>query len=284
MSHGKLNDLKTLLTDKGYHIMSFWNPSGKRMNHWLSLYYPSGTGLMLDVYSVYLDENSQETDEYLIIVNYYTSDSTTVSTVENAVRYIDGAYDDYRKGNISQTKTDKMDDGVLWSGKAVGVENIDKKVYLVTGRRNGKTLFMQNLIKNIFGFKIKDVIFNDPATIVFWEDGGKTVVQCQNGEEFDPEKGLAMAISKRVYGNDYNYYEVFKKWIGKYNKKKFQKALAEAMKITPDEIIRDGHRYALVKDGTEVTDNGVISSLKLSDSVIKPYCDIKLENPEDDNK
>ena len=58
------------------------------------------------------------------------------------------------------------------------------------------------------------------------------------------------------------------------------------MKITPDEIIRDGHRYALIKDGTEVTDNGVISSLKLDETgtILKPYCDIKVNKPEDDNK
>jgi hypothetical protein len=59
---------------------------------------------------------------------------------------------------------------------------------------------------------IKDVIFNDPATIVFWEDGTKTVVKAQD-EEFDPEKGLAMAISKKALGNQGNYCNEFKKWI-----------------------------------------------------------------------
>ena len=66
---------------------------------------------------------------------------------------------------------------------------------------------------------IKDVIYNDPATIVLWKDGSKTVVKAE-GEKFDPEKGLAMAISKRVMGDDYNYYETFKKYVGKYEKKK----------------------------------------------------------------
>lgn len=64
--------------------------------------------------------------------------------------------------------------------------------------------------------EIKNVIFNDPATIVFWSDGQKTVVKAQNGDEFDPEKGLAMAISKRVLGNQGNYYEEFKKWLPEY--------------------------------------------------------------------
>ena len=62
-----------------------------------------------------------------------------------------------------------------------------------------------------YQFKIKRVLFNNPATIVFWADGDKTVVKCQNGEPYDPEKGLAMAISKKALGNDRNYYNTFAK-------------------------------------------------------------------------
>lgn len=57
---------------------------------------------------------------------------------------------------------------------------------------------------------IKYVIFNDPATIVFWSDDTKTVVKCQEGDIFDKEKGLAMAISKKFFGNKGSYYETFK--------------------------------------------------------------------------
>lgn len=66
---------------------------------------------------------------------------------------------------------------------------------------------------------IKNVIFNPPATIVFWADGTKTVVKTQEGDDFDPEKGLAMAISKKALGNQGNYYNQFKKWTGEYEKK-----------------------------------------------------------------
>ena len=59
---------------------------------------------------------------------------------------------------------------------------------------------------------IQKVIFNDPATIVIWADGTKTVVKC-DCELYDPEKGLAMAISKKALGNKGNYYETFKKWV-----------------------------------------------------------------------
>ena len=48
---------------------------------------------------------------------------------------------------------------------------------------------------------------------MFWSDGKKTVVKCADGETFDEEKGLAMAISKRVLGNKSNYYNEFKKWL-----------------------------------------------------------------------
>ena len=60
---------------------------------------------------------------------------------------------------------------------------------------------------------IKKVIFNDPATIVLWTDGTKTVVKSQDKDQFDKEKGLAMAIVKKALGNEGRYYEIFKKWL-----------------------------------------------------------------------
>ena len=59
---------------------------------------------------------------------------------------------------------------------------------------------------------ITKVIFNDPATIVIWSDGTKTVVKCDERDEFDPEKGLAMAICKKHFGGG-SYNDIFKKWI-----------------------------------------------------------------------
>ena len=69
---------------------------------------------------------------------------------------------------------------------------------------------------------IKKVIFNDPATIVFWKDGTKTIVKRQEGAEFDPEKGLAMAISRHylcdICGLE-RYDGIFKRYIPKEMKK-----------------------------------------------------------------
>lgn len=67
---------------------------------------------------------------------------------------------------------------------------------------------------------IKKVIFNDPATIVFWEDGDKTIVKCQDGDEYSKETGLAMCIAKKALGNKGNFNDVFKEWIPEYGKGK----------------------------------------------------------------
>lgn len=67
---------------------------------------------------------------------------------------------------------------------------------------------------------ITNVIFNPPATIVFWSDHTKTVVKCDTSlEKYDPEKGLAMAISRKMLGdNKREYYNIFLHWTKKWNK------------------------------------------------------------------
>jgi hypothetical protein len=79
-------------------------------------------------------------------------------------------------------------------------------------------------------FAIEKVIFNDPATIVMWKDGTKTVVKCNEGDTYDPEKGLAMAISKKALGNKGNYYNTFTEWLPEeeeFNAEEFEEFNAE---------------------------------------------------------
>lgn len=62
-------------------------------------------------------------------------------------------------------------------------------------------------------FRIKKVIFNNPATIVYWEDGAKTVVKCDEDDYYDKETGLALCFMKKALGNKGNYNDIFKKYI-----------------------------------------------------------------------
>jgi hypothetical protein len=96
--------------------------------------------------------------------------------------------------------------------------SIDRILYGVYGAR-GQVLLGPNVhtkksqLKRMYFSVIKKVIFNEPATIVFWADGTKTVVKCGEDDIWDPEKGLAMAVTKKFFGNEGFYYDIFKKWI-----------------------------------------------------------------------
>ena len=59
--------------------------------------------------------------------------------------------------------------------------------------------------------EIEKVTFNNPATVVFWKDGTKTVSKCKNGDTFNKETGLAMCIIRKLCRNR-NYNAVFEKY------------------------------------------------------------------------
>lgn len=60
---------------------------------------------------------------------------------------------------------------------------------------------------------IKKVIFSNPATIVFWEDGTKTVVKCSKDDTFSEYAGLSMCITKKLLGS--NFKKEMNKWCNK---------------------------------------------------------------------
>ena len=99
-----------------------------------------------------------------------------------------------------------------------GYAYIDTDMSILANMQKQFDYYKKKALNDIYGkskssnWGINRVIFNDPATIVVWNDGSKTVVKASN-EPFDPEKGLAMAIAKKALGNKGNYYEVFKKYI-----------------------------------------------------------------------
>lgn len=62
-------------------------------------------------------------------------------------------------------------------------------------------------------YGIKKVIYNNPATIILWKDGTKTVVKVQNGDTYSKELGFAMCVSKKYFGNQSNFNNVFKKYV-----------------------------------------------------------------------
>ena len=96
--------------------------------------------------------------------------------------------------------------------------------------------------------EIKNVIFNDPATIILWEDGTKTIVKCQDGDEYSAELGLAMCIAKKALGNKGNFNEVFKKWLpveSEYPRIILENpsgGMTESFRIKLEEVLNDCYR------------------------------------------
>lgn len=174
-----------------------------------------------------------------------------------------------------------------------------RKVYIGTGRSNGKTAY-ESLVencrygldyshddhsadtisywyndcirtmeayKNINKNQIKNVIFNNPATIVFWGDGSKTVVKC-NEDEFDPEKGLAMAIAKHFMGTSKSkgdYYKVFEEWVPKEEEVIERKPIGQVTNTTVNEednsITLDCTLYFTPEDGGKAW-KGIIETIE----------------------
>ena len=48
---------------------------------------------------------------------------------------------------------------------------------------------------------IKKIMYKPPATIVFWNDGTKTVAVCEKGDTYNRELGFALCVLKKKYGN-----------------------------------------------------------------------------------
>ena len=50
------------------------------------------------------------------------------------------------------------------------------------------------------GLHQKKIIYNDAATIVYWTDGTKTVVKCNENDEYSEYAGFIAAVAKKMYG------------------------------------------------------------------------------------
>lgn len=50
---------------------------------------------------------------------------------------------------------------------------------------------------------IKEIIYNNPATIVFWSDNTKTTAKCDPHDKYDTEKGVMLAVMKKLVCSDF---------------------------------------------------------------------------------
>lgn len=97
--------------------------------------------------------------------------------------------------------------------KRAALRNILNTAYGMTGVSSDKSKSNNDISKPKMTHGcpgIKKVIFNDPATIVLWDDGTKTVVKCSLGDTYSEWSGLAFCICKKLMGDE--FHKVFKHW------------------------------------------------------------------------
>lgn len=97
--------------------------------------------------------------------------------------------------------------------KRAALRNILNTAYGMTGASSDKPKSNNDISKPKMTHGcpgIKKVIFNDPATVVIWDDGTKTVVKCSLGDTYSEWSGLAFCICKKLMGDE--FHKVFKHW------------------------------------------------------------------------
>ena len=59
---------------------------------------------------------------------------------------------------------------------------------------------------------IKKIMYKPPATIVFWNDGTKTVSVCEKEDAYNKELGFALCVLKKKYDNK-TVHEMLEKYV-----------------------------------------------------------------------
>ena len=65
---------------------------------------------------------------------------------------------------------------------------------------------------DVYKHFIREVIYSDPATIVIWEDGTKTVSKCKAPDSYNAEMGLLLCCMKKLVGTA-ALLDTFKDWV-----------------------------------------------------------------------
>lgn len=79
--------------------------------------------------------------------------------------------------------------------------------------------------------EVRQVMFNPPATIVYWSDGTKTVARCNEQDTFSEEVGLAMACAKKLLHPYESFQECLDKAIRPKDKKGGEKPVKAKKRV-----------------------------------------------------
>lgn len=98
--------------------------------------------------------------------------------------------------------------------------------------KNMKKPFFGGCFYNEYGEKvyIKEIIYNDPAVVVFWSDNTKTTSRRDERDTWDTEKGVVLCVLKKIAGGEF-VANLLKDW-GEPSPGRKRKTLTEVRKET----------------------------------------------------
>lgn len=100
-----------------------------------------------------------------------------------------------------------IDEGLTYSVDLTGMlkpnvnnTNYSLKCFMKYFRFSGgfNYIDLEGFLRDVY---IKNVIYNNPATIINWSDGTKTVSKVHGGDEYNPEVGLILCVLKKLQGS-----------------------------------------------------------------------------------
>lgn len=150
---------------------------------------------------------------------------------------------------------------------------------------------------------IREVIYNDPVTVINWTDGVKTVVRCQPGDVYNEKVGFLMCFMKRVCGNTGRYNNLLREFVPGYGIIDEPKAEPELIVVIEDpetvvetptpaiEIIEEPKanieiespvEHTAIKEYAEKIETAENSQIVSSDPVLNEF--IEVSKPEEQIK
>lgn len=117
----------------------------------------------------------------------------------------------------------------------------------------GSTDRFADILKAI---SVDHIFYDDVATVVFWKDGTKTVVKCQEGTPYDEYTAFCAALAKKMYGNNSKLQREIKK------KARYSKKRQVAKTVCGEHSVREGNTFYPYKADRVI---GKVTSVKETD-------------------
>lgn len=118
----------------------------------------------------------------------------------------------------TRRQNDDLRNQLIYSLEKDSLHSVEVMQHFSENMRSENTVTFANIDPNLIETGkvagaapgVKQVVYNDPATVVYWDDGTKTVVKCHEEDVYDERTGFLLCCAKKLFGNTGRFNEVVK--------------------------------------------------------------------------